>query len=179
MSDSPLSEAVEQAARAGSMYLKDLTDFAKHQADRLASGHYGLTDLTTAQVGLLRLWLEHSQNAMKTLTDNIVLLSYDGPTGSAEPRTIRVPVPVPAQTDVVLQVSELVGDGGYRIPRARLQLDPQDFPSAPAPTDELVTVTVESAGAPADTYAGTVHTSDGAISVAFRIAIDDLGTPLP
>jgi hypothetical protein len=179
MSDSPLSEAVEQAARAASLYLDDLTAFGRHQADRLASGHYGLTDLTTAQVRLLRIGLQHSQNMMRTLTDNIALLSYDGPTGGSAPRTIRVPVPVPAQTGVVLRVSELVGDGGHRIPRSRLQLDPRDFPPAQAPMDALVTVTVESAGAPAGTYAGTIHTDDGAVSVGFRLAIDDLGTPLP
>jgi len=174
-----LSEAVEQAARTGSMWWNDLTGFAEDQADRLASGNYGLTDLTTAQARLMRIWIENSRSVMRTVIDNVALLSYGGPTGGPATRTVQVFVTVPAQVNVVLQVSDLVGGGGYCIPRTRLQLAPHDLPARPVPEDALVTVTVEGAGAPADTYAGTIFTDDGRITADFRVAIDDPGVPLP
>jgi hypothetical protein len=174
-----LSEAVEQAARAGSMWWNDLTRFAEDQADRLASGHYGLTDLITAEVRLMRIWTQNSMNGLKTTIDNVAMLSYDGPTGGPAPRTVQVSVPVPALVNVVFQVSDLVGGGGYRIPSTKLQLDPHNFPAQPAPAAALVTVTADCAGAPADTYAGTIFTEDGSVTADFRIAVDELGVPLP
>jgi hypothetical protein len=179
MPRSPLSEAVEQAARTGSMWWDDLTRFAEDQADRLAFGTYGLTDLTTAQSRLMRIWIENSRNVMRTVIDNVALLSYDGPAGGPATRTVQVAVPVPAQVNVLFQVSDLVGGGAYCIPRTRLQLDPQDLPARQVPGDAVVTVTVDGAGAPADTYASTIFTDDGRITADFRVAIDDPCVPLP
>jgi hypothetical protein len=173
---SPLSEAVEQAARVGSMWWDDLTDFAKDQADRLASGNYGLTDLTTAQLRLMRICVHNGVNAASTWTDNIALLSYTGPAaGGPATRTVQVPVSVPAQVNVVFQVSDLVADQ-HRIPRAKLRLDPPAAFEA-IPKDVPVTVVVDCSGAPAGTYGGTIFTSDGSVTVDFRIAIDELGEP--
>jgi hypothetical protein len=40
-------------------------------------------------------------------------------------------------------------------------------------------VTADCAGAPADTYAGSIFTEDGSVTADFRIAVDELGVPLP
>jgi len=172
-----LSEAVEQAARAGSMWWDDLTRFAEDQAGRLASGHYGLTDLTTATVRLLRIWDRNSTNAVRTMIDNVAMLSYDGPAGGPATREVQVSVPIPAGLIIAFQVSDLVGSGGYRIAAAKVKLDPAQVPAQAAAKEVPVTVTVPSAGAPSDTYAGTIS-AGGGVTAAFQVAIDQIGVPL-
>jgi len=168
---SALSEAVEQAARVGTLYWKDLTGFAEEQADRLASGHYGLTDLTTAQVRLMRILVHHGVNAMSTTIDNVALLAYAGPGGGAAIRTMEVAVPVPAGVNVVFEVSDLVA-GQHVIRRDRIRLNPGAAQEAVA--KELpVTVRVDCTGAPAGTYGGTITAGDRGVD--FQIAIDELG----
>jgi hypothetical protein len=170
---SPLSEAVEQAARAGTLYWDDLTAFAEEQADRLASGHYGLTDLTTAQVRLMRILVHHGVSALDTAINNVALLAYAGPPGGAAIRTMEVAVPVPAGVDVAFRVSDLVA-GQHVIPRHRVRLDPGAAREAAA-TDLPVTVRVDTTGAAAGTYGGTITAADRRVD--FQIAIDELGEP--
>ena len=159
-----LSEAVEQAAGAAAKWVGDVARFARGQADLLASGDYGLNDLATAQVGLLRIWVENSINVAGVLSDNLALLSY----GSAGPAGVALE----------LTASDLEGQLlGYRIPSSRIQLAPVAVAAQPA-AEVTVEVTVDGAGAPNDIYAGVLSSADGAVTVPIRVAIDELGRPV-
>ena len=172
-----LSEAVEQAADAATMWVADVARLARSQADLLASGDYGLNDLATAQVSLLRIWVRNSINAAGVLTDNLALLSY-GSGGAAPPRRVAVAVAVPAGADLELTPSDLEGQLlRYRIPSSRIQLAPVAV-AVQAAAEVTVEVLVDCGGAPSDIYAGVLSSADGAVSVAFRVAIDELGRPV-
>ena len=173
---SRLSEAVEQAARTGEMWFHDVAGFAKGQADRVASGHYGLTDLSTAQVALMRICVRNGVNAMSTVMDNLALLSSDRPAAGPATRTIAVAVPVPADPEVTFEVSDLAGSR-HQISHAKVRLDPSVATLAAA-GEVTVLVEVDCTGAPADTYAGTIFTGDQRIGATFLIAIDELGGPV-
>jgi hypothetical protein len=172
-----LSEAVEQAADAAAKWVGDVARFAGGQADLLASGDYGLNDLASAQVGLLRIWVENSINVAGVLSDNLALLSY-GSVGSAPPRRFAVAVGVPAGVALELTASDLEGQLlRYRIPSSRIQLAPVAVAAQPA-AEVTVEVTVDGAGAPNDIYAGVLSSADGAVTVPIRVAIDELGRPV-
>ncbi len=172
-----LSEAVEQAADAAAKWAGDVARFARGQADLLASGDYGMNDLATAQVGLLRIWVENSINAAGVLSDNLALLSY-GSASSAPPRRFAVAVGVPAGVALELTASDLEGQLlKYRIPSSRVQLAPVAVAAQPA-AEVTVEVTVDCVGAPNDIYAGELCSADGAVTVPIRVAIDELGRPV-
>ena len=69
--EAPLAEAVEQAADTVALWFEDLAGLAKHQANRVASGHYGLDDLVTGQFDLLRIWVKYATAASLTFTNNL------------------------------------------------------------------------------------------------------------
>jgi hypothetical protein len=174
-----LSEAVEQAAGAAALWWTELAQLATRQADRLASGNYGLEDLTTAQVGLLRIWVRNSIRTGGVLSDNLALLAYGNAGAAPPPRGFAVTVAVPDGVDLRLRASDLVGELlGFPIPSSRIALAPAEVPAQPA-GELLVEVTVDCARAPNDTYAGTLSSADGSVSVPIRVAIDELGAPLP
>jgi hypothetical protein len=160
------------------MWCDDVAGFAEHEAERLSAGDYGLTDLVSAQVELARIWVRNSMRVASTLSDNVALLSYGRPAGGPATRTVQVSVPVPANVEVALQVSDLWSPL-HRIPRSKIRLEPSTAASSPAPAEIPVTVHVECAGAPADTYTGTISSADGGVDVTFKVAIDELGEPLP
>jgi len=173
-----LSEAVEQAAGAAALWWQELVELATSHADRLASGSYGVGDLTTAQVGLLRIWVRNSIKTAGMLSDNLALLSYGKAGAAPPPRRFGVTVAVPAGVDLELRASDLVGElFGFCIPSAKVELRPVAVP-AQAAGELAVEVTVDCAGAPNDTYAGTVSSADAGVSVPMRVAIDELGEPL-
>ena len=173
-----LSEAVEQAADAAAKWVGDLARFARGQADLLASGDYGLNDLATAQVGLLRLWVTNSIRAAGVLSDNLALLSYGTAGAAPPPRRFAIAVAVPDGVDLELTSSDLEGQLlRYRIPSSKIQLAPVAVAAQPA-TEVTVEVTVDCAGAPNDIYAGELSSADGAVTVPIRVAIDELGRPV-
>jgi hypothetical protein len=173
-----LSEAVEQAADAATMWVADVARFARSQADLLASGDYGLNDLATAQVGLLRLWVRNSLNAAGVLSDNLALLSYGSEGAAPPPRRFAVAVAVPDGVDLELTPSDLEGQLlRYRIPSSKIRLAPVAVAAQPA-AEVTVEVTVDCVGAPNDIYAGELSSADGAVTVPIRVAIDELGRPV-
>jgi hypothetical protein len=172
-----LAEAVEQAAMAGALWWEELAKLARSQADRLASGSYGVDDLATGQVGLLRIWVRNSIKTAGVLSDNLALLS-SGTAGTAPPRRFPVTVAVPAGAALELRASDLVGElFGFCIPSGKVQLEPVDV-AAQAAGELAVAVTVDCARAPNDTYAGVLSSADGSVSVPLRVAIDELGQPI-
>jgi hypothetical protein len=173
-----LAEVVEQAAMAGALWWEELAKLARSQADRLASGSYGVDDLATGQVGLLRIWVRNSIKTAGVLSDNLALLS-SGTAGTAPPRRFPVTVAVPAGAALELRASDLVGElFGFCIPSSKIELRPGDVPAEEA-RDLTVEVTVDCARAPNDTYTGTLSSADGRVSAIMRVAIDELGSPLP
>jgi hypothetical protein len=171
-----LSEAVEQAA-AATLWWKDVAEFATDQADRLASGNYGVNDLTNAQVGLMRIWVRNSIKTAGVISDNLALLSYGKASAAPPPRRFAVTVAVPAGVDLQLQASDLVGDLlGFRIPSSKIKIRPAAVTAQPA-ADLAVEITVDCGRAPNDTYAGTLSSTAGSVSVPMRVAIDELGEP--
>jgi hypothetical protein len=159
------------------MWLDELARLARSQADRLASGSYGVDDLATGQVGLLRIWVRNSIRTAGVLSDNLALLSSDQ-AGTAPPRRFGVTVAVPAGVAVKLQASDLVGElFGFCIPSSRVKPHPEDLP-ADAAREVPVGITVDCRRTPNDTYAGTLFSADGAVSVPIRVAIDELGGPV-
>jgi hypothetical protein len=174
-----LSEAVEQAAGAAALWWEELAKLARGQADRLASGSYGVDDLATGQVGLLRIWVRNSIKTAGVLSDNLALLSYGSAGTDPPPRRFAVTVAVPAEVDLRLRASDLVGElFGFCIPSSKIELEPEDV-TAQAAGEVAVRITVDCARAPNDTYAGALSSADGRVSVAMRVAIDELGSPLP
>jgi hypothetical protein len=174
-----LSEAVEQAAGAAAMWWTELSRFATAEANRLASGSYGVDDLTTAQVRLARIWVRNSIRTAGVLSDNLALLSYGSAGTHPPPRRFAVTVAVPDEVKLPLQASDLVGElFGFCIPSSKIKLDPVELP-AQAAGEVAVGVTVDCHRAPNDTYAGTLSSADGRVSVPMRVAIDELGSPVP
>ncbi len=177
---SPLSEAVEQAADAASRWCNDVADFAKHQADLLSSGDYGLNDLTTAQVDLLRIWVRNTVRTVGALSDNLTLLSFGRPSKAPPPRRFNVGVSIPAGVSPKLRTSELLGQLlAYRIPSSKIRLNPDVAASRAKLREITVEVEVDCAGVPNDTYEGVLSSEDGVIQVPIRVAIDELGEPSP
>lgn len=173
-----LSEAVEQAAGAAALWWKELSEFATAEADRLASGSYSAGDLAAAQVGLLRIWVRNSIKTAGVLSDNLALLSYGTAGAAPPPRRFGVTVAVPDGVALELRASDLVGElFGFRIPSSKIELRPVAVPAQPA-GELAVEVTVDCARAPNDTYAGTLSSADGGVSVPMRVAIDELGEPI-
>ncbi len=177
---SPLSEAVEQAAGAASKWCNDMADFAKHQADLLSSGGYGLSDLATAQVDLLRIWVTNTVRTAGVLSDNLTLLSFGRPSQNPPPRRFNVGVSIPAGVSPRFRISDLLGQLlAYRIPSSKVRLNP-DFAVSRAKLREItVEVEVDCVGVPNDTYEGVLSSEDVVIQVPVRVAIDELGEPLP
>ena len=173
-----LSEAVEQAADAAAMWVADLAKLAKGQADRLASGSYGTDDLAAGQVGLLRIWVTNSIRAAGVLSDNLAMLSYGSAAAHPPPRRFAVAVTVPAGVALELRASDLVGElFGFCIPSSKNRLEPVDV-AAQAAGELAVNITVDCHRAPNDTYAGTLSSADGSVTVPMRVAIDELGQPI-
>lgn len=173
---SALSEAVEQAADAASIWCNELTQLAIHQADRLASGDYGLDDLVTGQVDLLRIWVSNSVEVAWALSNNLALLAYWQSGGPAPPRRFGVEARVPAGAGGQLQSSHLDGQRHrYRIPASRVRLTPAAVPVQAQPQPLTVEVAVSCAGAPNDIYAGELLLPDGTVVAPLRVAIDELG----
>jgi hypothetical protein len=173
---SALSEAVEQAADAASIWCRDVAQLAIRQADRLASGGYGLDDLVTGQVDLLRIWVKNSIGVAGALSDNLALLAYWQAAGPAPPRYFDVGVRLPAGGGGQLQSSDLEGQRlGYRIPASRVRLAPAAVPAQAEPSELTVEVAVSCADAPLDIYAGVLSFTDGTVVARLRVAIDELG----
>lgn len=173
----PLSEAVEQAGDAARQSIDNLQRFGEEEANALASGHYGLRELTTAPVRLYAVLATNAISAARTASDNLALLSLSGRFGSADARrAVRVYVG-PAAAASTLQVSDLIGElKGYCIPEERVDID-----ETTVATDGVVTLTVNCAGAPNDLYVGTLVVGAGSLnpaSIPVRVAIDEIGVPV-
>lgn len=173
---SSLSEAVEQAADAARIWWKDISDFAKDEADQLSSGDYGLQDLASAQVHLMRICVRNTIKSVGVLTDNLALVSYPRSGAPSQLRTVNVPVSVPPNVNVKLTASDLVGQlHARRISSSAIRIQPDE------PSSEAISVTVEITcpPVPSDLYEGRLHSADDAVSIPFRVAINELGEPLP
>jgi hypothetical protein len=173
---SRLSEAVEQAADAARIWWEDISDFAKDEADQLSSGDYGLQDLASAQVNLMRICVRNTVKSVGVLSDNLALMSYPRPGAPPPPRTVNVPVSIPPNVNVKLTASDLVGRlHTQRISSSAIRIQPDE------PSNETISVTVEvkCPPVPKDLYEGRLHSVDGAVSIPFRVAINELGEPLP
>jgi hypothetical protein len=176
---SPLSEAIEQATAAVSMWCREVAEFAQHEADVLSTGDYGLNQLATAQVRLLRIWVTNSIRTAVMLSDNFALLSYGQAGRPPPPRRIGVRVPIPAGVSVKLRASDLIGELlQHRIASSRVKIDPDTAASQQTAREIPVEVTVDCANAPNDTYIGDLFSVDGLIRVPIEVAIDELGEPL-
>jgi hypothetical protein len=177
---SPLSEAVEQAADAAVIWCRDVADFAEREADRLSSGNYSFGDLATAPIRLLRISVRNAIKTAGVLSDNLALLSAGQPATVAAERTFSVSVDVPAGGAARLGASALVGRLlNYSIPSAQITLKPDAAAPQAAPSQLTVEVKVGCTGAPSDTYVGILSSGDGAIAQPIQVAIDELGDPLP
>jgi hypothetical protein len=177
---SPLSEAVEQATDAASKWCREVADFAQHEAELLSSGDYGLSDFVTAPVRLLRVSVTNAIQTAGVLSDNLALLSLPRPSRRPTPRTFSVQVGVPAGAGVQLRASALEGRLlRYRIPSSRIRLNPRSVQARIRQMEIPVEVEVDCAGAPADVYIGVLSSADGAVEVPIRVAIDELGEPIP
>ncbi|HKR52544.1 MAG TPA: hypothetical protein VJT72_23795 [Pseudonocardiaceae bacterium] len=173
---SPLSEAVEQAADAAKIWWEDISDFAKNEADQLSSGDYGLKDLASAQVNLLRICVRNTIKSVGVLSDNLALMSYPSPGTPPPPRTMSVPVSIPPNVNVKLTASDLVGQlQAQRISSTTIHIQPEE-PSSEATS---VTVEIKCPPVPSDLYEGRLHSADGTVSIPFWVAINELGEPLP
>ncbi|MGH3874034.1 MAG: hypothetical protein ACRDSR_21460 [Pseudonocardiaceae bacterium] len=171
---------MEQAADAARLWCDGIAHFAKSEADQLSSGNYRLDDLSTAGVRLARVWVENTVKAAYVLSDNLALLAYTRPGTAAAPRTVRVGVEIPANTSGTLAVSDLVGQQlGHRIPSSTISISPDRFPAAEQVENISVAIEIRNPPAPNDLYEGRLHSADDAISVSFRVAINELGEPLP
>jgi hypothetical protein len=177
---SPLSEAVEQAAGAASRWCDDVVKFAENQADLLSSGDYGVSDLATAQVDLLRIWVRNTVLTAGVLSDNLALLSFGRPTTTPPPRRFNVGVSIPAGVSAKLRTSDLLGQLlAYRIASSKIRLNPDSAPSQVNAREIDVEVEVDTTGVPNDTYEGVLFSEEGAVQVPIRVAIDELGQPSP
>lgn len=174
---SALAEAVEQAAGVVTKWSGDITQLLKDEADRLSAGDYRLNDLVTVPVKLMRIWVENSINAAYTVSDNIALISTARSGAPPPPRTISVPVHIPANTAVTLVPSEMTGQSGHRIPPSCIKVKPCKL-QEPEDKDVDVVVTVSAPHAPNDVYQGCLRCVDPPIEVAFVVAIYELGDPL-
>ena len=112
------------------------------------------------------------------LSDNLALLSSGDAAEHPPPRRFAVTVAVPDNLALRLRASDLVGELlGSRIPSSKIQLDPLDVPAQP-PGEVAVRVTVDCHRTLNDTYAGTLSSADGRVSLPLRVAIDELGRPV-
>ena len=112
------------------------------------------------------------------LSDNLALLSY-GAAGEAPPRLVAVAVAVPAGVGLELTAVRPRGPAAP-VPHPQLE-DPARAGRRgrrQAAAEVTVELTVDCGGAPNDIYAGVLSSADGAVSVAFRVAIDELGRPV-
>lgn len=175
---SGLSEAVEQAAAATKDWFDDISGFVKHDADQISAGQYGLGDLATAPIRMMRIWLSNTVRTAFVVSDNLALLGYTRP-GAPLPRTMSLGLSIPANIGVKLTASEMVGQLlGQSIPSSKIQIRPDEHPPQAADREVTVTVEINIRHAPDDLYQGRVFSVDGAVSVPFSIAIDELGVPL-
>lgn len=171
-----LSEAVEQGADAVAKWHKDIAELLEQQADRLSSGDYGLNDLVTAPVRLLSIWVKDAIDTAFTISDNLALLANPRSGEPQRPRTIRVPVTIPANSHVKFVASDTLGQLGYSIPSSDFDITQEIRGNNPEEIN--VIVTVKSSSVPNDTYSGILRADDPAIKeVPFGFAIDELGEP--
>jgi len=176
----PLSEAVEQAAQAASQWLDEVAHFAEDEVGRLSAGNYHLDDLATAQVRLLRIWIRNSIRTAGVLSDNLALLSYGTSGPPPPPRMFKVRIGVPAAVELKLRASDLSGQIlGVRIASSKIRLTPDVAASGAEPRDITIEVEVDCARVPSDTYVGVLSSEDGTVTVPIRVAIDELGGPVP
>jgi hypothetical protein len=176
---SPLSEAIEQAKGAASNWCNEVVEFAQHEADVLSTGGYGVNQLATAQVRLLRIWVTNSIQTAVVLSDNLALLSYGRAGRPPPPRKIGVRVPIPAGVSVKLRASDLTGELlQHCITSSRIQISPDTAASRAKAREIPVEVAVNCANAPNDTYIGVLFSDDGLVKVPIEVAIDELGEPL-
>jgi hypothetical protein len=165
---------------AASMWCDEVAEFAKHEADVLSTGDYGVNDLANAQVRLLRIWVSNTIRTAGVLSDNLALMSYGRAGRPPPPRRVGVRVAIPAGVSVKLRASDLIGELlQYRIASSRVQISPDTAASQARSREIAVEVAVDCAGAPNDTYTGDLSSVDGAITVPIEVAIDELGEPLP
>jgi hypothetical protein len=177
-SHSPLGEAVEQASDAVAIWSQEVATFAESEADDLASGNYHLSNLVTAPVRLLKIWVRNSVKTAGTLSDNLALLSYSRLAGAASERSFMVALPLAAAAGA-LTSSDLLGVSFlHRIPSTDVRLEAVPAAESP-PGANVVRVVVGCAGAPNDAYSGVLSSTDGAAPLAILVAIDELGDPLP
>lgn len=121
--------------------------------------------------------VDNSINAAFAVSDNISLVSTARSGAAPPPRTISVPVHIPANTAVTLVASEMTSQSGHRIPSSCIQVKPCKF-QEPEEKDVGVVVTVSAPHAPNDVYQGWLRCVDPPIEVAFVVAIYELGEPL-
>lgn len=177
---SPLSEAVEQATDAARRWFDEIADFAKHEADQLSSGNYGLSDLVTGQVSPMRIWVRNTILTADVLSNNLALLSYARPGAPPLLRTTNVRVGIPANASVKLAASDMVGRLlAYRIPSSNIRLVPEEPAIETQERHIGVKIEVDCLRAPNDIYEGRLYCADGTVSVPFLVALDELGEPLP
>lgn len=176
---SALSEAVEQLADSADKWSGDIAEFLKQQADRLAAGDYGLNDLVTAPVKLMSIWVKDTFDTVFAISDNLAVLSDPRSGAAPRPRTVRVPVTIPANVDVELVASNMEGQSGHSIPSSDMRIEPDKLARSPEESQINVVVTVKSSRVPNDTYAGFLRSKDQAIKeVSFGFAINELGEPV-
>lgn len=183
---SPLSEAVEQAADSVKLLGKDLTDLSRSQADRLSTGGYGLSDLVGGGFALTKLAVKHTTAAYQTIVNNIALLAAPPPDPAhvhdppVRELTVAVTVPatsVPAPGIVGFCCTELRGRRhGYRVPPESVTLQPQATASAgQGGASQVLMLSINFGGAPNDIYDGEVQSGAPAVSTPFMVPLAEFG----
>ncbi len=177
--ETAFSEAVEQTVDAAKQWCDELTKFVKGEVTKLSSGDYGLNDIATTPVHLARIFVKKSFDTMDTMMDNLSLLSYAPPGASSSHRIMHVQVRIPPSTTVKLVSSDLVGRSvRHRIPSSKIRIAPDQASAGDQGDDIVVEVKVDCSRAPKDLYEGRLNSADGAVSVPFIVAINELGEPL-
>ncbi|MGH3693162.1 MAG: hypothetical protein ACRDRX_04045 [Pseudonocardiaceae bacterium] len=175
-----LAEAVEQLADSAGKWSKDITDFCKQQADRLSAGTYGLNDLVTAPVRLMKILVQDTFDTASVISDNISLLANPGAGVLPRDRTMRAPVIVPTNTSVTFVASDMVGRRGHTIPGSDFDISLES--RGENPTEKDVVVKLRPSRVPNDTYAGFLRPAvdNPAIKeIPFAFAITEWGEPVP
>jgi hypothetical protein len=116
------------------------------------------------------------------MSDNLALLSA-GRSGGPRERTLGLRVDVPAGVIPDFHSSDLVGRLlAHRIPHQRVHINPRKrvrMVARAKPMTLNLDVRINTTGAPTDTYMGVLTSIDRKVTLPLRVAVDEIGEPLP
>ena len=176
----PYGEAVEQAARGLSIWCDQVAELVQGDVDRAANGTYGVADLASAGLRLLRVNVSNLIGMANVASDNLALIRPEE-AGRGVPerhREVAVVIALEAGQAGDFVLSTLKGlTSGQVVPTSRVTVDPSTFTAQPHAHDEEITIRVSTGGLAPDTYRGELSTVVDGKVIASRpliVAIDEL-----